>query len=56
MLNTVDVTDSTIIRIGRMKMIVCDKSMKIYCLSVDDEFLSVKKNEQNKFDFCKNIA
>lgn len=56
MLNTVDVTDSTIIRIGRMKMLVCDKSMKIYCLSVDDEFLSVKKNEQNKFYFCKNIA
>lgn len=56
MYKTVDVTDATIVQIGRLKMIVSDKSMKIYCFSVDDEFISIKKNEYNKFEFCKNIA
>lgn len=56
MIRTVDVTDCQVIQIGRLELIVSDVDMKIYALSVDDEFLSIKKNADNTFEFCQKVA
>lgn len=56
MFKAVDVSDDTVIQIGKLKMIVSDTTMKVFCFSVDDELLSIKKNEHNKFDFYKKSA
>ena len=56
MIRTVDVTDCQVIQIGRLEMIVSDTDMKIYALSVDDEFLCVKSNPNHKFDTWEKVA
>lgn len=44
-----EVTDCRCFEIGKAKLIVSDKEKKIFCLSVDNEFLVIVKSADNKY-------
>lgn len=46
----IDVTNCKCFQIGKAKIIVCDLTKTVYCLSADNEFLFVVKGADNKYN------
>lgn len=46
----INITDCKCFQIGKAKIIVCDLTKTVYCLSADNEFLFVVKGADNKYN------